>query len=252
MGNYAHFKTYELRYSDFDYKDELKLSSLLSIVQESACMSADELGFGYADLRPKNFGFIIVNTYCELRRPVRLGETLKVETWPLPPRHVIFERDYRVTAGNGEEVAALASRWCLVDLENFALLTPDKLASAHENCPYRDEKSVQVPGWKIGRVSEERGREAYAMRVSNSHCDHYFHANNAQYADFFSNCFSIDEFSRPVRSFQIAYARQAKEGTLLSFWREDTPDGTLCEARGGGELFTQFRIRFAAEKGCGA
>ena len=52
MSQYAHFKTYELRYSDFDYKDELRPSSLLGVVQESACLSADELGFGYADLKP--------------------------------------------------------------------------------------------------------------------------------------------------------------------------------------------------------
>lgn len=243
MAPYAHKKQYELRYSDFDFKDELRLSSLLAVVQESACMSADELGFGYDALKPKNFGFIIVNTYCEFRRPVRLGEAIAVETWPLPPRHVIFERDYRVTA-DGEEAAVIASRWCLVDLQNFALLTPEKLGSVHAQCPYRNEKSVVPPAWKIPRT--EHARAVYEMCVKTSHCDHYYHANNAQYADFFSNCFTVREFSRPIASFQIAYIKQAKEGQKLVFWREDRADGALCEARGeDGELYTQFSIVFA-------
>ena len=123
---YCNRKTYELRYSDFDFKDELTLTSLLALVQESACMSADELGFGYDDLRPLGYGFLVVNTYCKFLRPVRLGESVTIETWPLPPRHYVFERHYRVLSGE-EEVAALASRWFLVDMKTFSLLLPEKL-----------------------------------------------------------------------------------------------------------------------------
>ena len=49
---YRHIKSYELRYTDVDAFDNLKLSSLLSFLEESACLSADELGFGYDDIAP--------------------------------------------------------------------------------------------------------------------------------------------------------------------------------------------------------
>ena len=161
MSAYANVKKYELRYSDFDFKDELKLSALLSLTQESAGASADELGFGYSDLKPRGLGFIVVHTYCEFRRPILLGDMLTVETWPLPPRHVIFERDYRVFGGKGEEVAALASRWCLVDLKDFTLTVPEALGEAHANCPYRAEKAVDVSVWKIPRIA---ARNAVSVR----------------------------------------------------------------------------------------
>ncbi len=245
MSGYANIRSYELRYSDFDFKDELKLSSLLALTQESAGASADELGFGYSDLKPRDLGFLVVHTYGELFRPVRLGESVTVETWPLPPRHVIFERDYRVTDRDGEVVAALSSRWCLVDLKNFTMLTPDKLGEAHAKCPYRAEKAVEVPLWKIPKC--ENGREAGRMRVANSHCDHYLHANNAQYADFFLNCFTMEELAaRPVKAFQIGYGRQIKEGAEVAFFREDREDGAILEARSGGETATQFRLFFGA------
>ncbi len=240
MSAYCNTTQYILRYSDFDFKDELRPSSLLSIAQEAACASADELGFGYDDLKPRALGFIIVNTYCALRRPVRLGETLTAQTWPLPPRHVFFERDYRLLAG-GEEVAALASRWCLVDLKTFSLLPPEQIGEAHARCPYRAEKTVEPPSWKIPRIKE--GRTVYEMQVRNSHCDHYFHANNAQYADFFFNCFTMEELSaRRLTAFQITYVKQAKEGSVLTLIREDVADGAVCEARVDGETVTQFRV----------
>lgn len=239
--SYANFKEYELRYSDFDFKDELKPSALLSLVQESAGASADELGFGYRDLKPRGFGFITVATYCEYRRPVALGDVLTVETWPLPPRHVIFERDYRVTNGRGEEVAVLASRWCLVDLASFSLLLPERLGKTHENCPYRAEKAVEVPAWKLPRIPN--GKKVAEHTVQCSDCDHYLHANNAEYADFFLDCFPMEE-QRGMRltGFQLAYSKQTKERAVLSLFREDREDGSLLEAVGEDGLHTQCKF----------
>ncbi len=242
---YCNRKTYALRYSDFDFKDELSLTALLALVQESACRSADELGFGYDDLKPLHYGFLVVNTYCKFRRPIRLGETITVETWPLPPRHVIFERHYRVLSGE-EEVAALASRWCLVDMNDFSLLLPEKLGETNEKCPYRNEKTVEVPNWKIAKLTE--GREVYRMRVNVSHCDHYLHANNTRYLDFFTDCFTMEELSRKrISSFCINYIKQAKEGKEIVLLRQDLDSYTICEACADGDVLTRFRVDFAED-----
>ncbi len=239
--SYANIRTYGLKYSDFDFKDELKLSALLETVQESACASADELGFGYDDLRPQGLGFIVVDTHCEFCGPVYLGDKLTVETWPLPPRHVIFERDYRVTSERGE-VARLASRWCLVDLKTFSLLLPERLKEAHTRCPYRNEKALEVTRWKIPRI--QNGKQVHTRTVGNSDCDHYLHANNAKYADFFLDCFSMEELGvLRISAFHITYSRQAKEGETLTFLREDMEDGAAIEALDeSGALCTQMRL----------
>ena len=243
MSDYCNTTSYYLPYSYFDFKDELKPSALLDLAQEAATASADELGFGYADLKPKGYGFIIVNSYSEFRRPVMLGERVTMQTWPHPPRHVFFERHYRALVGD-EEVATVASRWCLVDLRSFSLLPPEAMGEAHARCPYRSEKAVQPPTWKIPHV--KAGREVYRMRVGVSHCDHYLHANNAKYADFFFDCFTMDELRmRKIKAFQITYGKQAKPGCELTLVREDTEDGAVCEVRCDGETLTQFRVWFA-------
>ena len=243
MSDYCHKKEYALRYSDLDYADRLKPSSLLALTQEAACLSADELGFGYDALKPQSLAFIIVNSYCELLQPVEIGEILTVETWPLPPRHVIFERDYRVTGKKGT-VANIASRWCLVDFKDFTLLTPERLGEVNANCPYRNEKTVEVPSWKIPKLCDS-GREVFRMTVGSSRLDHYLHANNTYYADFFMDCFTADELSaRKLKSFQIAYVKQAKEGSELVFYRRDEGEVTILEARLEDEVIAQFRAVF--------
>lgn len=245
MNGYVHRREFPLRYTDFDFQDVFKPSSLLGLVQEAACSSADELGFGYEDLKPLNYGFITVHTYCELLAPVKIGDRLTVETWPLPPRHVIFERDYRVLNQKGERVANLASRWCLVDLKDFSLLTPEALSKAHEKCPYNPEKSLQVLSWKLNKLTDG-AREVSRMIVGASRCDHYFHANNTYYLDFFFDCFSFEELARPVKNFQIAYVKQAKAGKELVFLRKDEGNSSFLEAHSEGELIAQFRVEFGA------
>ncbi|MBO5046134.1 MAG: hypothetical protein J6C93_04610 [Clostridia bacterium] len=244
MEKYSHKREFSVKYSDVDYKDELSASALLSFVQEVACSSADELGFGYEDLKPHDYGFLVVGTYCRLLRPVCLNEIIAVETWPLPPRHVIFERDYAVYDEKGNACATLASRWCLVHLQSMKLLTATAL-EGHATCPYRNEKAVEVPSWKISPIGDE-GKEVYSLTVRASLCDHYLHANNAKYADLFFDCFTMQELSaRRVKSFQISYARQAKEGTKLTFYRKDCENGAvLLEARDEIGVTTQFQVVF--------
>lgn len=244
MSVYSHKREFELRYSDMDFQDKIKLSTLLSLAQEAACSSADELGFGYHHLKSYDIGFLVVNTYGEIYRPVRLGDRLTIETWPLPPRHVILERDYRVFNQDGALCAALASRWCLVDLKSFTLLKPDCLKEAHERCPYRAEKSVNAD-WRLPKT-EKAGQERLRIRAANGDCDHYFHVNNAHYADLFLNCFTMDELSsRDIKSFCIAYHKQTKEGSEMVITRQEISEReTLMELSCDGELHTSCTITF--------
>ncbi len=243
MSEYLHEREFSVRYSDVDFKDELKPSALLSFLQEAACTSGEELGFGYDDLRPLNYGFVVVSTCVEVVKPITLGELARVQTWPLPPRRVIFERDYRLFNQKGEVCANAASRWCLVDLQNMSLLTPDKLAS-HASCPYNPAQSLS-PVWKVAKLGEDK-RECARFTVKNSVCDHYLHANNARYADFFFDCFSMDELSaRRVEQFIIVYHKQIQEGREVVLYRQDFEGQTVIEAFSDGALCTQFSVRFA-------
>ncbi len=246
MSSYCHKRNFTVRYSDVDFHDRLKPSAMLAFAQETSGSSADELGFGYDDLIPFGYGFIIVATCCEIYKTARPKDVVTVETWPLTPRHVIFERDYNFRDKNGGLIASMATRWCLIDLTSGMLLTPDKL-SAHAACPYRDEHTLTSPAWKIPKLGDE-GREAYRLTVKSSQLDHYFHVNNTKYADFFLDCFTAEEQRRTVKSFRISYTKQVKEGEELEFFRKDGEEESIFEARVGGVTTTQFAVRFTGEK----
>lgn len=240
---YRNIRSYDLKYTDVDAYDNIKLSSLLSFMEESACLSAAELGFGYDDLAPKNLGFIIVNVYIKLERNIHLNEKLTIHTWPLKPSFAIFLRDSELYVGN-EKVGVATARWCMIDTASFTVQPATAFFKPEDFDNYNTERSVKFSGWKI--PVQENSVKIYSRRAAFSDYDHYFHVNNTKYADFCMDVFSVEELKdKTLSSVQISYVKQCKENEIIDFYRSETPDGfTVVEGRVGEELRVQTRLKF--------
>ena len=239
---YRHIKNYRLKYTDVDAFDRLKLSSLLSCLEESACLSADELGFGYDNLAPVNLGFILVNIYIKFERAINLGETLTVHTWPLRPKYLVFLRDSELYVGD-EKVGCVTARWCMIDTITFSVTPASAYFKDGDFDNYNTERSVDFSGWKIPSVTQ--GEECYCKKVTYSDYDHYQHVNNTKYADFLMDVFSVDELkNRAIDSVQITYVKQCKEGERIDIVRSEQEGYYLVEGRVCGDLRVQMRVKF--------
>lgn len=240
---YRNVRSYDLKYTDVDAYDNIKLSSLLSFLEESACLSAAELGFGYDDLMPKNLGFILVNVFIKLERNIHLNDKLTIHTWPLKPSFAIFLRDSELYVGN-EKVGIATARWCMIDTSSFSVRPSSAFFKPEDFDNYNTERSVNFSDWKI--PAQESGKKVCSHRVAFSDYDHYFHVNNTRYADFCMDVFSVDELKdKALSSVQISYVKQCKENEIIDFYRVETADGfTVIEGRVDGELRVQTRIKF--------
>ena len=239
---YRHIKDYQLRYTDLDAYDNLKLSSLLSFLEESACLSADELGFGYDNLTPNHLGFIVVNWYIKLYKNIKFGDVLTVHTWPLKPRRLIFLRDYELYCG-GEKVGVCTARWCMIDTEKYMPVPTSVFFSDNFFNDYSTERSVEFNDWKIPAISS--GETVYSKKVMFSDYDHYFHVNNTKYADFLYDVFPVEQLrDKSLSSVQITYVKQCKEGEQITFLKEKKDGYYLVEGQVDGELRVQMRIEF--------
>lgn len=239
---YRHIKEYFLKYTDYDVYDNVKLSSLLSILEESSCLSADELGFGYDELTPRNIAFVISNWYIELNRQLVLGEPITVHTWPLRPKHIIFLRDYEIYVGS-EKVGVATARWCMVDLASFKILPASAFFAPGAFDDYNTQRSIDFTAWKI--PDESGAVKIYDKLVRYSDYDHYFHVNNTKYADFLMDVFTLDELKgKRLHSVQINYVKQCKEGEMLSFTLADCGDYHVVDGLVDGDLRVRMRICF--------
>lgn len=237
---YRNIKNYEIRYTDVDSYDILKLSSLLGFMQESAGFSADELGFGYNTIKKCNIGFIMSGWYVELFRPIRYGEVLTVHTWPIRPNNVIFLRDFELYVGE-EKVGAAVSRWCMMDVVNFKIMPVLSFFKNYDLSIWNTERSLEFNSWKIR--AEENPKNVYVHEVGYGDYDHYFHMNNTRYADYLISAFSDKEFKgKFISKMQISYIKQCKIGDKLEFFRADNGGVHYIEGKVDGELRVQMKV----------
>ena len=246
MKAYTHTLTFKAKYCDVDFKDELKASEYLAVLEEVACSSAEELNLGDAFLKPRNYGFIVSATRCRFERPIRLGETFHARTWPLVPSFAACERQYQVLGENGEVAVNAASRWCLIDLKSGRLLS-SKVVDNQDYSTYNTARALEVENWKIAKFDLSEGELRFKMTVANSEYDHYMHVNNTRYADYCFNCFSVEELSKAkLKEFAIVYVRQCREGDELFFYRKPLGNGEFLVqgVNGTGEVVASAEIRF--------
>ena len=246
MKLYEHKKEFLIKYCDVDFKDELKPSATLAYLEEVACSSADELGFGYEFVKPRGYAFMVSNICCEFLRPVPLGQTAVVKTWPLPPSHVVFGREYQIADKEGEVYVSASSRWCLIDMSTGKIL-PSKVIDNQDYSTYNTTRVIEDVKWKIPTFKKEEGELKFTLTIANSEYDHNMHVNNTRYADYCFNCFSVAELAeRKLKRFSISYVKQCKEGETLYFYRKEQEDGSFL-AHGfneAGEIVTQSLIVF--------
>lgn len=238
---YRHIKTYEIKFTDTDPYDVLRPAQLLTFLEESACLSAEELHFGYADVAPRNLGFIMANWYVELYRPILLSEKLTVHTWPITPKKLIFLRDFELYVGE-EKVGVCSSRWCMVDMTTFTPLpTSVYFDDKFDFYGFSDIRAVDFNIWKIPSIE---GELAVRHAVSLSDYDHYFHVNNTKYADFFLDTLTLDELKgKFISKIQITYVKQCKIGDCIDLYRANENCRYIVEGKVDGER----RVQFSAE-----
>jgi acyl-ACP thioesterase len=219
----------------------------MSLLEESACLSAEELGFGYSVLAPKNIGFILVNWHIQMDEPIKLGDKLTVVTWPIKPKKLIVFRDFELYVGD-KKVGVATSRWCLVNLNNFTMLPSSVIFDDIDGSCFNDFRSVDCSNWKILSIAD--GEDIYSKLVVYSDYDHYNHVNNTKYGDFVMDVFKVDELKNKfIELAQLTYVKQTKEGEVLTFSRKQDEDGWLVEGKVEGELRIQFKVKFGCVNG---
>lgn len=247
MEKYQHIEKFNIKYCDCDFRDEIKPSVALSLMEEAACASADELNFGYAYLKPKGYAFMVSNNYFEFEKPICLGDEVFVKTWPLQPSHVVFGREYQFVNGQGEVLLNASSRWCLIDMATGKILQ-SKVIDNQDYSKYNTDKVFESVKWKIPAFLPQDAELKFTITIANSEYDHNMHVNNTKYADYCLNCFTIAELAvRRLKAFSISYVKQCREGDTLRFYRKETDEKGVYLVHGFNEkdeIVVQSQITF--------
>ena len=221
-------QSYTLSHIHTDRFGRLTPAALLYLVQEVSGDHCHLLGADGDQLG--NLFWAISRTKVEVERLPKLGQTLTLETWPMPTTRVAYPRAVVAKDETGRECFRAISLWVLMDDKTRQMVLPGM-------------SGVEVDGILRGgelsapRAVPARPMEKTALRtVGYTLLDQNGHMNNTRYMDWVADLLpSSFHEEHPFKGFTVCYMAEARESDEISLDHDLDEAGnlTVCARRGG-------------------
>ena len=200
----------------------LKPSSILYIVQEIAGKHCQLLGLDWESMAGRGLFWAIIRHRVKITRMPLNGETITVETWPMPTTRVSFPRAVVARDAQGNELFSSISLWVLMDPASRAMVLPGK-------------SGVNVPGLLRGtELATPNSLAPVALSAGTQRTvrftdlDRNGHMNNCRYLDWVCDLLpSGFHHSHTMKEFTLCYLAEAREGDALKLQWELASGGNL-------------------------
>ncbi len=234
---------YTVEDNEVDCFGDLKPSMILFYAQDVAAGHCLQLGTDYDSMSARGLFWAVIRHRVQVTRMPRRGETVTVETWPMPTTRVAYPRATVAYDADGREVFRIISLWVIMDLESRAMILPGK--SGVEVTGLTRGGELAAPGSLAPRILENR--ESRTVRYSD--LDRNGHMNNCRYLEWVTDLLpSAFHGSHRIGEFTVCYLSEAREGERLTLQWQQGEDGVIrVESTRPGEESTGHSRVFAAQ-----
>jgi len=187
--------------ADVDAAGEMRASSLLRLLQETATRASAEAGFDPDYYARIGRTWMVRRSTLALAEPARYGDVLTARTWIADFRRVRSRREYEVRVG-ARPVATAHTDWVLVDARSGQ---PRRIPTEME-AAFAPEGGAPHPRPPFPHIAPPADAHRSGRRVEMHELDALDHVNNANYAHWIEQAF-LDALA--ARSWPVAALRAA-------------------------------------------
>lgn len=223
---------YRILSSDTDAKRRLRLSRLMTMLQEASIAHTTELGMGREKTLDRGLLWIVTLQQARISRLPEYDETIRLISWPGKTMHLLFPRCYRMEDERGGVLVEASALWALMDQNTRRVVFPEqygvKIRGVHTG------KEIPLPA----APKMPQAPETSTFTVPYSYVDLNGHMNNTRYFDLAEDLMPGALRERAVSGIQTEYAKETREGDTIVLKSETTDDTfLLCGEQNGAKLF---------------
>ena len=180
--------TYDINGTDTDYKDQIHMHALLSMMQEAASRNASVYGWGAEVLDGLNICWLLLRISVRMEERPSWLQKIRIETWSRGAERLYFNRDFLIYDESGRKIGGASSVWILADKTTHRPVRPDtilqyaKAASDPVRALDFDPPKLKAL-FDAGYMSENTsGGNTIVKYADFSEIDRNHHVNNTRYA----------------------------------------------------------------------
>lgn len=215
-------KQYTISDLHLDCFGRVKPSVLLFFAQDAATSHCKLLGLDWDTMQKRNLFWAVTRNRVEITRLPAAGQTITVETWPMPTTRVAYPRSTVGYDEQGNVLFRVISLWVLMDTQSRAMLLPGKSGVQVSGSVRGGELAVP------GSIAPKPLKNTRTRVVEYTELDRNLHMNNTRYLDWIDALLpSIFHKENPVRAFTICYLSEAREGQQIRLSWEPLEAGLI-------------------------
>lgn len=204
---------YRTRYSEIDCNLSLKPSALLQILQDTASLNAENLGFGYSFLIEKNLGWFLLKYHIEFDKyPQGICE-LVIKTEPRGWNKLFAYRDFEICQ-NGKTLGKATTSWGLVDITTKSMINVGSVLSENPNFTEFQKRDDDLRYNKISQLTNINIEKLFEIRFDD--LDVNQHVNNANYLVWAFEALPYEfRKSKTIKTLDMLFKKEIKYGNTI-------------------------------------
>ena len=211
MNVYKIEKEYSIRTYECDKNENLRLLTLMNILQDVADSHASAMGLGLEYCLSKGFAWVGSNYHLQISRLPKIHEKIRVRSWPAVEKKLGAIREFEILAENGESIIKASSQWILIDA------TRRRPIALRENLPmYKviEERIIDTDFPKILELQRVDKIADFFIRFDDIDLNN--HVNNAVYPLWASEAVDSNFRSEHTPSeIEIAFKKEGLYGETI-------------------------------------
>ena len=198
---------------EVDKEGRLRPHLMFAWLLAAAWSHARRSDWSFEALSARNAMWVLNKLQLRITRMPRWEEQVTMETWGKGVERFYALRDFVITNGTGDRLAAATTVWMILDARSYR---PQKLDDMKAGFPWHPERSEVDTSLK--KVPELAGGEVRArFRVSYSDIDVNRHATATKYLQWMLDGFSLEKLTaNELASAEISFLAEATLGDEVS------------------------------------
>lgn len=174
--------------ADTDFTSNLRVSSLVNMIIQTAWHHADDLGFGMDFLHENGLVWMLSKMHIKFFSFPAWNQNVTLVTWPKGIRRLFYLRDFEVMDAKENPVAKVTSEWLIINREarRPKLYNPDHPIFNENSSKHALETLVPI------LATPKTNPVLFHEEVGYSDVDLNQHLTSTRYIDWMLNTFDLD------------------------------------------------------------
>ncbi len=202
-----------IKYSETDQNLAMKPFALLNFLQDIASKNAEDLGFGYSFIHPKNYAWFLLKYRMEFEEYPFDIQDLILKTEPRGYNKLFAFRDFELFRGE-KLLGRMHSMWSMVDIDSRSMIP---VPTAIPDSPYMkafEKREDDLAFAKITQITNPTLEKEFEVRYND--LDVNGHANNGNYIVWAFEPLSFKfKNAHSIKTLDMVYKKEAKFGEKL-------------------------------------